>query len=172
MKFLVLLLVSAVYFHVRCDGRQSTANLTPSASVRAQQTLNGLMDYYWSQDPNHKNISFFFACGQIGGVGSDQSQCSCSNPSACFSCYRWWDAIALESLATFGIYTNTSNHSDIPDTIFHHSPYNANWDAVNSYTYVDDFAWYGIAYLRVYEWLNVSRKKKFSYLIKSCMCQC
>lgn len=158
MKFLVILLVSAVYFHVLCDGKQSTVNLTPSASDRAQQTLNGLMDYYWNHDPNNKNISFFFACGQIGGLGSGQNECSCNNPSACVSCYRWWDAVALESLATFGIYTNTSNHSDVPDTIFQHSPYNANWDGANTFTYVDDFAWYGMAYLRVYEWLNVSNK--------------
>lgn len=136
----------------------STADSTAIASSRAVQTLEGLLQYYWMHDPNAEDIGFFFSCGQIGGQGSPASwkKCSCNNPSSCLNCYRWWDAVALESIATYGIYTNTRNHSTTPDTVFAHSPYNADWDGVYSYTFVDDFAWYGIAYLRVYEWLNVS----------------
>lgn len=129
-----------------------------SAATRTQQALGGLLEYYWDHDPAAKNISFFFSCGQIGGQGqpANWKKCSCNNPSSCLNCYRWWDAVAMESIATYGIYTNSSNHSTVPDVVFAHSPYNGDWDGMYSYTFVDDFAWYGIAYLRVYEWLNVS----------------
>ena len=66
----------------------------------------------------------------------------------------------MESVATYGIrfYMNTTNHSTLPDMIYSHSPYNANWDpkTVVTCTFIDDFLWYGIAYLRVYDWLSVS----------------
>lgn len=63
--------------------------------------------------------------------------------------------MALESIATYGIYTNTKNYSKVADMIYAHSPYNANWNATATCTFIDDFSWYGIAYLRVYEWLKV-----------------
>ena len=134
-----------------------SASSSPTASMRAQQTLHGLLEYYWSHDPAAKDVSFFFACGQIGAQGSpaDWTKCSCYNQQSCLNCYRWWDAIAIESLATYGMYTNTTNHSSIPQSVFDHSPYNGDWSA-SAHTFVDDFAWYGMAYLRVYEWLNVS----------------
>ena len=130
------------------------------ALTRVEQTLQGLFHYFWRNDPVKKNIHFFFACGQIGG-GADlvnYKVCSCVNPEACVYCYRWWDAVALESVATYGIYTNTKpqNYSQIASIIFAHSPYNANWNATATCTFIDDFTWYGIAYLRVYEWLKVS----------------
>lgn len=124
------------------------------AESRAMQTMQGLFHYYWRQDPQVKQIGFFFACGQIGGEDGGQS-CTCENTASCTSCYRWWDAIAMESVATYGIYTNSKNHSNIADTIFAHSPYNSNWPGKTYCTFIDDFAWYGIAYLRVYEWLKV-----------------
>lgn len=71
------------------------------------------------------------------------------------NCYRWFDAILLESVATYGIYTNSKNHSEVAETIYDHSPYNGNWNATAICTFIDDFSWYGIAYLRVYEWLQV-----------------
>ena len=132
-------------------------SLSTNASTRVELTLNGLFHYYWRKDPYHKAIQFFFACGQIGGgtSGSDYGQCGCVNPSACVSCYRWWDAVALESVATYGIYRDTRNNSETPSIIFAHSPYNADWNATATCTFIDDFSWYGIAYLRVYEWLQV-----------------
>lgn len=154
VNFLTLILLL-----VPSDGRKGPPTQAPPSSAdRVQQTLAGLMDYYWDHDPTAKDISFFFACGQIGGQGTlaNWKKCSCYNQDSCLNCYRWWDAVATESVATYGIYTNTSNHSLIADTIFAHSPYNGGWDGEYSYTFVDDFAWYGIAYLRVYEWLNVS----------------
>lgn len=125
------------------------------AKARAQQTLQGLFNYYWKQDPVN-NVSFFFACGAIGkqGSGATYDQCSCDNPTTCVNCYRWWSAVALESVATYGIYMNTSNHSTVADMIFDHSPYNSNWEPENAF--IDDFLWYGITYLRVYDWLKVS----------------
>ena len=128
-----------------------------NASTRAEQTLKGLFHYFWRSDPVKKHIQFFFACGQIGGGanGGDYGSCNCLNPSACVYCYRWWDAIALESVATYGIYTNTKNNATIASTIYAHSPYNAEWNATAACTFIDDFSWYGLAYLRVYEWLKV-----------------
>ena len=128
-----------------------------AAATRAELTLDGLFHYFWKSDPKSKEIQFFFTCGQIGGAGSQpQGQCSCDNPNSCTNCYRWWDALAIESVASYGIYTKTRNHSDIADAIFAHSPYNDKFDGSTLCTYVDDFVWYGIAYLRFYEWLGVS----------------
>ena len=128
-------------------------------STRVDQTLQGLFHYFWRNDPRRKHIQFFFACGQIGGGGTPSlGACSCDDPKVCLYCYRWWDAIALESIATHGIYTNTKNYSTTATTIFAHSPYNSNWNATAICTFVDDFTWYGIAYLRVYEWLKVCQE--------------
>ncbi len=130
-----------------------TANKT--AVYRAEQTLQGLLEYYWKPDSKHKHIEFVFVCAQIGSISSYGS-CTCADPHACVDCYRWWSAVAVESVASYGIYTNSSNYSMVPQVTFTHSPYNAEWNATASCTFIDDFAWYGIAYLRVYEWLNVS----------------
>lgn len=127
------------------------------ADSRTEATLKGLFNYYWKNDPNNKKIQFLFACGQLGQMGTtNQGQCSCSTPTSCINCYRWWTAIMMESLATYGIHMNSSNHSSVPSVIYAHSPYNGDWNATATCTYVDDFLWYGIAYLRVYDWLSVS----------------
>ena len=133
------------------------ANTLSDVAIRANETLQGLFYYYWAHDPDAKKIGFFFACGQIGGMGNPNEwrQCVCYSRTACVNCYRWWDAVALESIANYGIYTKTKQYANIPDVVFAHSPYNANWDASISCTFVDDFSWYGIAYLRVYDWLQV-----------------
>lgn len=133
------------------------AETLSGVATRAQETLQGLFHYYWTHDPYSKKVGFFFACGQIGGVGIPDTwtQCVCYSPASCVNCYRWWDAVALESIANYGIYTKTKQYADIPDIVFAHSPYNANWDTSVYCTFVDDFSWYGIAYLRVYEWLKV-----------------
>ena len=138
----------------------------PNATFRAKQTLGGLLSYYWQTDPQSENIGFFFACGQIGAMGnpSEWKQCGCYNIDACTNCYRWWDAVTLESIANNGIYTNTKDHAEIPGMIFAHSPYNNQWNATAACTYIDDFAWYGIAYLRVYEWLKVMIRNTFGLL--------
>lgn len=129
--------------------------LDSEAASRTYQTLEGLFNYYWKSDPIAEQIKFFFVCGQVGGWGSPhaQDQCSCIHPKACVNCYRWYDAVALESVATYGMYTNSKNHSEMAEIVFDHSPYNGNWDT--ACTFIDDFTWYGIAYLRVYEWLQV-----------------
>lgn len=132
----------------------SKAN-TSAALYRADQTLQGLFHYYWKQDSTYEDVRFFFVCAQIGTSYNDGS-CTCLDPHSCVDCYRWWTGVTLESVATYGIYRNTSNHSSVPEVIFSHSPYNADWNATAACTFIDDFAWYGIAYLRVYEWLNVS----------------
>ena len=114
----------------------STSRLShsPEASdptTRARLTLEGLFQYYWKKDPLKKQIGFLFVCGQIGGWGEPhrEYECSCNNPTSCVNCYRWWDAVALESVATYGIYTNHKNFSKVADTIYAHSPYNSKWNA-------------------------------------------
>ena len=150
---LPLLVLMLVFVQVGGSDVRSSAT---EADVRAEQTMQGLFHYYWRWDPLIKNIGFFFSCGQVGGAGSQaQGQCSCENAASCTNCYRWWDAIAMESVATYGIYTKSKNNSKLADTIFAHSPYNANWPGETYCTFIDDFAWYGIAYLRIYEWLKV-----------------
>ena len=162
--FSILLLSFALLWTVQSRKEDKTITSTvANASTRVDQTLRGLFHYYWRNDPTkkHRDIQFFFACGQIGGggYGSNYGVCTCADPSACVYCYRWWDAVALESIATHGIYLNTKNFSTIANTIFAHSPYNADWNATAVCTFIDDFSWYGIAYLRVYEWLKVNSRK-------------
>ena len=147
----VILVLSVLAVHVDATLQSSVSE----AQSRAQQTVQGLFHYYWRNDAQVKKIGFFFSCGQIGDGGHNGDICTCENSVSCTSCYRWWDAVAMESVATYGIYTNTTNNSYIADNIFAHSPYNSNWPGNVYCTFIDDFAWYGIAYLRVYEWLQV-----------------
>ncbi len=140
-------------------GIYASTSANSTAANRTRAALDGLFNYYWKADPYNKNIKFLFACGQIGEVGtSNAGQCSCYAPDKCVNCYRWWTAILLESVASYGILMNTKNHSDLPDMIFKHSPYNSDWNPASAYscTYIDDFLWYGIAYLRVYDWTKVA----------------
>lgn len=148
--FLLFLSCGSVLAH------DAVKSLDTDPETRLRQTLGGLFNYYWKQDPTHKDVEFWFACGAIGELGSGSSldQCSCYNPTTCLNCYRWWSGVSLESVATYGIYMNTTNHSTVPETIFNHSPYNSNWKPENAF--IDDFLWYGMTYLRVYEWLQVS----------------
>ncbi len=133
-------------------------NGTVSSLEKAYLTLEGVFNYYWKADPSAKQVEFLFVCGQIGGVGKlhEESSCTCDHPKSCVNCYRWFDAVTLESIATYGIYMNTKNHSKVADTVFDHSPYNGNWNATAYCTFIDDFSWFGLAYLRVYEWLKVT----------------
>ncbi len=124
-----------------------------TAEVRAEQTIRGLFNYYWKHDPANWKAEFFFVCAQIGFKVYNGAKCSCNSMRTCVSCFRWVTAVALESVATYGIYMNSKNYSTVPDTIYAQSPYNSRW---RSNTYIDDFIWYGMAYLRVYEWSNVS----------------
>lgn len=166
MKFIAFhvaaTIVLVTIFPLAITVTELPSSLTASSDVltaenRTALTLNGLFNYYWKTDPSHKKIQFFFVCAQIGEIGTSKAgQCSCVNPSSCVNCYRWWSAISLEAVATYGILMNTTNHSRLPEMFYDHSPYNADWDAATSCTFIDDFLWYGIAYLQVYEWLGVS----------------
>ncbi len=129
----------------------------PSAAIRVNNTFEGLFEYYWTHDPTHPHIGFFFSCGQIGGWGSPGlwNECGCNTPTACTDCFRWWDAVTLESVATHGIYTGRKDYSIVAESLLAHSPYNHKWNATAICTFMDDFSWYAIAYLRVYEWLKV-----------------
>ena len=82
--------------------------------------------------------AFFFACGQIGGLGSGgaYSSCTCEIdwPFACTNCYRWWSAIALESAVNFVIESKMPLNDSlaarivfIAESTWIHSPYNSAW---------------------------------------------
>lgn len=149
-----------LFFSLGADADAADVKSTSTAaSTRAEQAMYGLLHYYWladaRPDKKHRNIRFFFACGQIGNADL-KGLCTCGDtPSSCVNCYRWYDGVAVESVATYGIYMKTKNNSAIPDIVWAHSPYNADWNATETCTFIDDFSWYGIAYLRVYEWLKV-----------------
>ena len=136
-------------------------SIDTDASTRAEQTLQGLLHYYWMEDAQphkHPNVRFFLACGQIGDPNYNGS-CTCGDtPSSCINCYRWYDGVTLESVATYGIYMKSKANAHVADVTYAHSPYNADWNATAACTFMDDFSWYGIAYLRVYEWLQVPIK--------------
>ena len=81
---------------------------------RAEETLQGMFQYYWTHDPNAKAVGFFFACGQVGGMGNGGNpwaECICYNQAACVNCYRWWDAVTVgghcrcNDEVSYGIYT-------------------------------------------------------------------
>ena len=164
---IVLLISTAPDYHSQLSSR------SVEAQTRCQLTLDGLFNYYWKSDPKHKKIQFLYACGQLGTMGTAVAdKCSCSTPNSCVNCYRWWTAVMMESVATYGIHMNTTNHSSLPNMVYSHSPYNAKWDAVKTCTYVDDFLWYGIAYLRVYDWLSVSLGDGQSPFLNLCPCIC
>lgn len=155
MKQIAVICLAIFYGTCSCAASYSIKSLDADPDTRVRQTLGGLFNYYWKQDPNHRDVEFWFSCGAIGELGGGSlDQCSCYNPTTCLNCYRWWSAVSLESVATYGIYMNTTNHSAVADMIFDHSPYNSNWNPVNAF--IDDFLWYGMTYLRVYEWLQVS----------------
>ncbi len=154
---IALVLLISVNILTYVAALKESSSYRTDAELRTELTLNGVFNYYWKADPNHKHIKFLFTCGQLGEVGTAKSsQCSCYSVTACVNCYRWFTAIFVESVATHGIYMNTTNYSSVPSTVYKHSPYNSNWDANATCTYIDDFLWYGIAYLRVYDWLEVS----------------
>ena len=153
-QFLAIFMMAMVFL-ISCTRHQNRS--LPDPELRANLTLEGLFNYYWKSDPNNKKIEFLFACGQLGqiGPGSNAGQCACAVQDVCTNCYRWFTAIMMEALAVYSIRSNSTDYSSLPDAVFSHSPYNSNWNASATCTYVDDFLWYGSAYLRVYEWLQV-----------------
>ena len=154
---------------VLCCGSRSAP--LPNATYRATQVLEGLLAYYWRSAANAERAKFFFSCGQVGGEGNrtDLQHCYCLAPMSCTNCYRWWDAVAMEAIVNYGIYTKTRLKSGLIKEIFAHSPYNSDYDPTKACTYIDDFAWYGMAYLRTYEWLKVSVHVVFvTHLVRRC----
>ena len=152
-RAIAILLVSLLLLTPSVVQARSQSEVT----TRADETFQALLHYFWRHDPANKSIGFFFACGQVGGYGVPDAwdKCGCYTPETCTNCYRWWDAVGLEAVANYGIYTKSNKYSYVPEAIFSHSPYNADWNATKYCSFIDDFSWYGIAYLRVYEWLKV-----------------
>jgi hypothetical protein len=126
------------------------------ARARVDETYGSLFDTWWMADEVNTTggqPGFFFACGQVGGTGTSQwNQCVCDAPNACANCYRWWDAIAIESVANRGIYLGDEQHADAARTLLAHSPYSDAW--AGKCPFMDDFAWYLLAYTRVFVWLK------------------
>eukprot|EP00117_Sycon_ciliatum_P004163 scpid28281/ scgid8652/ len=110
---------------------------------------------------------FFFSCGQLGGLApfgktgsSGRCQCESDWVFACTNCYRWWSAVGLEATVNYCITMSEKANSTgtcglvtrAADSMWEHSPYNSQWDGGEFPVYVDDFTWYALAYLRVYDW--------------------
>ena len=110
---------------------------------------------------------FYFSCGQMGGLapyGQTTSvyTCLCESdwPYDCTNCYRWWSAVALEASINFcmakGLTPSAtgicSKVHKTAESMWTHSPYNGYWDVKRKDVYVDDFSWYALAYLKVYDW--------------------
>ena len=155
----ILIIVGIVFtFEQPVDANIDVRSVNSEASTRAEQAIQGLLQYYWLPDAvpkKHPGVRFFLACGQIGDP-TFHGSCSCGDsPDSCVNCYRWYDGVTLESIATHGIYTKSKVNAHVADVVYAHSPYNAGWNATAACTFMDDFSWYGIAYLRVYEWLQV-----------------
>ena len=121
------------------------------------------------QDPAGANsaATFYFSCGQIGGLGpmggsTGINTCGCETEWSfgCTNCYRWWSAVALEASVNYCIAAGMAWNSTGPcaevtkaaESTWAHAPYNDIWDASISAVYIDDFTWYSLAYIRVYEW--------------------
>eukprot|EP00299_Pterocystis_sp_00344_P016386 c8222_g1_i2.p1 GENE.c8222_g1_i2~~c8222_g1_i2.p1 ORF type:complete len:579 (+),score=91.41 c8222_g1_i2:35-1771(+) len=139
-----------------------SAGALPSSDIRVNQTLDGLFTYSWMSGNDGVPFGFWFACGQIGGCGDNNPpwyQCRCENKTfpVCTQCFRWWDAVILESIISISEYRNDSSYEYLPELIFSRSPYNSTWPPHCSY--VDDFAWYTLLYLRVHEWLGDKQTK-------------
>ena len=145
----------------------------PTPLERATAAVDGLFEYYQRRDPKASAppATFFFACGQIGGSAPDwllpisANECACESGDsyACVNCYRWWSAVALESLASYAIASGVTPADsagariiEAAQSTWEHAPYNGFWNATEHPTWVDDFAWYGLAYMRVYDWTGDS----------------
>ena len=145
------------------------ATLLPTPLERASSTVDGLFQYYQKTEPREapRKAKFFFSCGQIGGSAPANepnvaaSECKCEDESdfGCVNCYRWWSAVALEALASYAIASNLTPADaggarilDAAQSTWQHAPYNAFWNATEHPTWVDDFAWYGLAYTRMHDW--------------------
>lgn len=144
------------------------ASLMPTPLDRASAAVDGLFEYYQKAEPRVADpAKFFFSCGQIGGSAPEDepplvaSECRCEDESdfGCVNCYRWWSAVALEALASFAIASELTSADaggarilEAARSTWKHAPYNAEWNATEHPTWVDDFAWYGLAYARLYDW--------------------
>ena len=153
------------------DAAASSAAAAASPLARASAAVDGLFDYYYRGEPGG-SAQFFFACGQIGGSAPPRlapvpaSQCVCEDerPWGCVNCYRWWSAVALEAVASYalaaGLLPSDARAARVlqaAEQTWQHAPYNAHWNATAHPTWVDDFAWYGLAYSRVYDWTGDPR---------------
>ena len=135
----------------------SCSFVAATPTERIDHSIAGLFSIWWmaSENASMHQPGFFFSCGQIGGAGTASwRQCRCDK-YPCENCYRWWDALALESLANRGIWLGgppVARHEAAARTVIAHSPYATTWKG--KCPYVDDFAWFLLAYIRVYEWLK------------------
>eukprot|EP00966_Prymnesium_polylepis_P287972 6651139-Prymnesium_polylepis.2 len=126
----------------------------PIDAARINHSIDGLFSLWWVHSTNKSKHQpgFFFSCGQIGATGTpDWHSCRCDK-YPCENCYRWWDALALESLANHGIWlggTPVAQHEAAARTVLAHSPYAPSWGG--KCPYIDDFAWFLLAYIRIYE---------------------
>lgn len=125
------------------------------ALARVDAAYDGLQHYFFQ-----RKDGFWKACGQNGGLGHAPSRfdCVCEKGTPfCKNCYRWWMAVALQSLVSLNE-AIPSGHSSLNttrqliDTMRQRSPYTLR--AQPSWAYIDDYLWYVLMWLDVYRWLG------------------
>ena len=120
---------------------------------RADAAFKGLQAYFFDD-----RGSIWKSCGQNGGLGHAPSsfECKCESGPFCKNCYRWWNAVAVQSLITW----SQAMPSAVPrnetirliETMRAHSPYTTRADP--AWGYIDDYLWYVLLWMDVYEWLG------------------
>ena len=151
-----------------CPSKESNGCYTTNKADCACDEPSGPLPY-----GANTAASFYFSCAQIGGlgpwgtsVGTDKCECESDWLYACTNCYRWWSAVALEASVNYCMATKNASSvctevATAAESMWIHSPYNGYWDAIRTPVFIDDFAWYAQAYLRVFEWTgnDVWRKR-------------
>ena len=129
--------------------RPATAEV-PAA--RANATIAGLQRYYFNS-----TMGTYLCCGQTGGAGGAGSNFSCScertDMSDCLNCYRWWAAQGLQvfiEAEKLGIIDEATVHG-VAEKVLAHSPYEWRFGKTMPWAYIDDYAWYVLALLAVYD---------------------
>ena len=133
---------------------QQTAAQTAQqpADERINATIAGLQRYYLNATGN-----YYTCCGQTGGSGGAAPfGCACGRADLanCLHCYRWWATQGLQAFIEAerlgvierGLVLSTA------EAMLAHSPYNKDFGSTMPWVYIDDYAWYVLVFLRMFEW--------------------
>jgi len=133
----------------------ATAAPVPAAyQDRVSASWDGLQRYFFNETGG-----FWKSCGQTGGAGGavDNFNCECE-AGFCTNCYRWWMVPIVQSL----VQLNAAGHEQmrnatlsLTESMWALSPYTTR--RYVSWAYIDDYLWFVLMWLDVYDWLGDSR---------------